>query len=328
MTGLVQRLTRRQVLRAGMATAGAALAGHALPHWVLGTRLAALQQQASGDALAQFRAKMAQVPIGQTKLADGLTLLSGPGGNVAVLVGPDGKIVVDTFVQSVWDTLRGTLEAVAKTPVTSVINTHWHFDHTDNNENFHNNGATIVAHENTRKRMSEPHELLGMRFAPSPAAALPAQTFGDAQRLEANGEQIHLSYVQPAHTDTDIFIRFSKANVLHMGDVFFNGMYPFIDASTGGSIDGMIAGADAALELVDALTKIVPGHGPLADREALTKYRDMLAGTRDSVQKLKKEGRTLGEVVKAAPTKAFDATWGKGMMGPGDYVALVYNTLK
>jgi cyclase len=329
MTDLLvtKAITRRHVLRGGMAAAGAATIAYAVPEWVIGSRLYA-QQAGTQDALAQFRAKTAEVPITSTSLAAGLTLLSGPGGNVVVLTGADGKIVVDTFVQPAWDKLRQSLEETGKQPIKAVIDTHWHFDHTDNNENFQKMGAAIIAHENTKTRMSQSHELLGMKFVPSPPGALPSQTFKDKHSLDANGEQITLTYVPPAHTDTDLYVRYTKANVLHMGDVFFNGMYPFIDASTGGNINGMVAGADMALKLVDTRTKIVPGHGPLADRGALTTYRDMLATVRDRVQKLKKEGRELEEVVNANPTKEFDATWGKGMMAPKNFIALVYNTLQ
>ena len=137
-------------------------------------------------------------------------------------------------------------------------------------------GAQILAHENTKKRMSESHDLLGMHFNPSPAEALPTQTFTASHSVDANGETIELAYVPPAHTDTDIAVHYVKANVIHMGDVFFNGMYPFIDAGTGGSINGMINGAEWGLKMADNQTKIVPGHGPLGNKAALTRYRDVL----------------------------------------------------
>jgi glyoxylase-like metal-dependent hydrolase (beta-lactamase superfamily II) len=197
----------------------------------------------------------------------------------------------------------------------------------DPHAHFRGAGAAIVAHANTAKRMSETHELLGMRFEPAPAAARPTQTFTATHALQANGESIELAYIPPAHTDTDISIRFTKANVIHLGDLFFNGIYPFIDASTGGSINGMIGGADRILKGIDAATRVVPGHGPLADRAALSRYRDMLVTVRDRVQKLKKAGRTLKEAQSANPTADLDATWGKGFMTPPDFVALVYNTL-
>jgi glyoxylase-like metal-dependent hydrolase (beta-lactamase superfamily II) len=212
-------------------------------------------------------------------------------------------------------------------PIKVLIDTHWHFDHTDNNENFRQAGAVIVAHDNTKKRMSEAHVLMGSKIPPSPADALPTQTFAATRRIDANGEQIMLGKIPPAHTDTDIYIKFQKANVLHLGDVFFNGMYPFIDGTTGGSISGMIDGVNFSMKQADKTTKIVPGHGPLGDLAALTQFRDMLVTARDRVAKLKKSGQTLPQVVAAAPTKDLDAVWGKGFFPPNDFVALVYTTL-
>jgi glyoxylase-like metal-dependent hydrolase (beta-lactamase superfamily II) len=239
----------------------------------------------------------------------------------------DGKVVVDTFVQPAWHNLKAALDTLGNQRVANVIDTHWHFDHSDNNAEFRKLGAAIVAHDNTKKRMSEPHDLLGAKFPPSPADALPTVTFSVTRRIDANGDSLMLGKIPNAHTDTDIYIRFQKANVLHLGDVFFNGMYPFIDASTGGSINGMIAGVESALKMSNAATKIVPGHGPLADRTALTRYRDVLVDVRDRVKKLKDAGRSMQDVVSARPTAHLDDPWGKGFMMPNDFVAIVYNTL-
>jgi cyclase len=186
---------------------------------------------------------------------------------------------------------------------------------------------SVIAHDNPKKRMSETHDVLGMHFTPSPADALPTQTFASAHTLTANGEALDLVYVPPAHTDTDIYIHFSKANVLHMGDVFFNGIYPFIDQGTGGSINGMIGGVERALKQVDANARIIPGHSPLADRAALGRFRDMMVTVRDRVQKLKTSGRTLEDAIAAKPTKDLDAVWGKGFMPPDNFVTIVYSTL-
>lgn len=244
-----------------------------------------------------------------------------------MLAGSDGKVVVDCFVEPAWPNLSKALDGLGTMPIKALIDTHWHFDHTDNNANIRKAGATIVAHENCKKRMSESHELLGMKFPASPPEALPTDVFKDRHTMTANGEQITLSYVLPAHTDTDISIHYTKGNVLHLGDLFFNGFYPFIDASTGGRINGMIDAANSALKLVDDKTRIVPGHGPLADKAALTTYRDVITTIRDRVQKLKTSGRTLDEVVAANPSKEFDATWGKGFMDPKTFLTIVYNTL-
>ena len=283
-----------------------------------------LAQAMTADAR---RAQLGAAPIETTKLAERLVMLSGPGGNVVVSHG-DFKVVVDGFVLPAWPRLKATLDGLDGSPIKSLIDTHWHFDHADNNANFRKAGAGVIAHENTAKRLMQPHDLLGMHFDPAPTAALPTQTFGAGLTLNANGEQIQIRHVAPAHTDTDVLVFFPKANVLHMGDVFFNGMYPFIDASTGGQISGMIAGVDAGLKIANAQTKIVPGHGPLARRPSLEAFGRMLTGVRDGVQKLKAAGKTLAEVQAAKPSAAFDAAWGKGMMPPDDFVALVYDTLR
>jgi cyclase len=320
MTTKLNHVTRREWLRNAGVLSGAAAITAAWPDW-------ALAFHTQGDQLAQMRAGMGATPITTEALGDRLTMLAGPGGNVVVLRGPDGKIVVDTFVQPAWPNLKAALDKLGNERLSTVIDTHWHFDHADNNEAFRNAGAAIVAHDNTKKRLSESHDLLGAKFPPAPAAALPTQTFSVSRRIDANGEQIMLGYIPPAHTDTDISIKFEKANVLHLGDVYFNGMYPFIDASTGGSIGGMINGATAAMKLADAATKIVPGHGPLGNLKTLTAYRDVLVTVRDRVAKLKKSGQTVQQVVAAAPTKDLDATWGKGFMSPADFLAIVYNTI-
>jgi glyoxylase-like metal-dependent hydrolase (beta-lactamase superfamily II) len=324
--------TRREMLRAAGAVAGGALFARLMPGTLLAgaPRPMAYPQQAGAapaDPVAAMRAQMGATPLETIKLTDNLTMLSGPGGNVVVLNGPDGKVVVDSFVQTAWAKLKQALDGMGNTPVRFLIDTHWHFDHTDNNANFRTAGAQILAHENTRKRLSEPHDLLGMHFPPSPAGALPTQTFTATHRLQPNGENLVLGYISPAHTDTDIYIQYQRANVIHLGDTYFNGAYPFIDGSTGGNISGMIASANRMLGMVDGSTKIVPGHGPLSDRAALARYRDVLVTVRDRVQREKSAGKSVQDVVAAKPTAEFDATWGNGFMQPDVFVTIVYNTL-
>jgi cyclase len=316
--------TRREWLRTAGLWSGSAAVAAAVPEWVLAHGLG---RQAQGDQLAQMRAGMGATPITSESLGQNLTMLAGPGGNVVVLNGADGKVVIDTFVQPAWNNLKAALDKMGPQRIATLIDTHWHFDHADNNEQFSKAGAAIVAHENTKKRLSESHDLLGAKFPAAPAAALPTQTFSNMHKIDANGEQIVLGHIPPAHTDTDIYIKFQKANVLHLGDVFFNGMYPFIDASTGGTIGGMINGASMAMKLADAKTRIVPGHGPVGDLASLTKYHDMLVTVRDRIAKLKKSGQTLQQVVAAQPTKDLDATWGKGFMTPADFLGIVYGTV-
>jgi cyclase len=283
--------------------------------------------RAQQDPLAAMRAQMAATPIVSTPLMNIMTMLAGPGGNVIVQHGLEGKVIVDTFVQGAFAGLKQRLDAMGTIPILYAIDTHWHFDHADNNEGFRKAGATLIAHANTAKRLSEPHDVLGMHFNPAPAAALPAETFAQTHQLRLNNEYIELGYFQPAHTDTDIYVQFVLAEVLHLGDTFFNGMYPFIDAGTGGNINGMIAAADRALRMAGPRAKVVPGHGALGDREALLKYRDMLVAVRDRVQKLKAAGRTAKESVAAKPTADLDPAWGTGFVQPDAFVTVVYNTL-
>jgi glyoxylase-like metal-dependent hydrolase (beta-lactamase superfamily II) len=318
-------LTRRALLRSAGALASAAL----VCRWEAGLRAgqpASAAAKAGTDALNARRADLAKASIVRTRLADRLELLAGPGGNVVLLHGPDGLLLVDTFVRPAWPALQASLAAIGGS-IRTVIDTHWHFDHADNNASLHRAGATIVAHANTKLRLSQSHDIIGLHFDPEPPDALPTVTFADAHALRANGEEIALQHVAPAHTDTDITVRFAKANVLHLGDLFFNGSYPFIDGSTGGRMHGMVAAAEQALKTTDAATQIVPGHGPLGDRAALERYRVMLATVRDRVGALKAAGRSAADVQAAKPTATFDAAWGGGFMGPDAFVALVYSTL-
>ena len=225
------------------------------------------QAPSPADLLASMRAKFNAAPLKTQRLGEDVTMLSGPGGCVVVLNGPDGKFVVDTFVAPAWPRLERALDGLGSAPVKCVIDTHWHFDHTDNNAPLRAAGATVLAHENTRKRMSEPHDLpvlyrgpngalAGLHFDPSPVEALPQQTFRSTYKLQANGESLALQHVASAHTDTDIYVHFEKANVIQMGDLFFNWMYPYIDPSTGGKITGVIAAADKILSLADNDTRL------------------------------------------------------------------------
>jgi len=323
--------SRREMLRDSATLAGSAFLAHLFPATLLRASTAGYTQQAPSpaDALASIRAQMGAAPIEAQKLADNLTLLSGPGGNVVVLNGPDGKFVVDTFLSPAWPKLRETLGGIGNAPLKFVIDTHWHFDHTDNNAPLHAAGATVLAHENTKKRMSEPHDLpvFGLHFDPSPADALPQQTFAASHNLQANGETLALQHFAPAHTDTDIYIHFQKANIIHMGDTFFNGFYPYIDSSTGGKISGMIAAADKVLPLANNYTKIVPGHGPLGDKTDLAKFREMLVTARDRVQKLKSAGKSAQEAVAEKPFADLDPIWGKGRLNSDLFVQVAYLAL-
>lgn len=322
-SGTARLVTRREMLMTGAAAVGGLVWTRLNPRGVV------QQPVAQGDRLATFRAQIAAAPLQSQPLAENLTLLSGPGGNVVVLHGPDGLLVVDTFVQPAWPKLKDALAGLGKGPAHLVVNTHWHLDHVDNNAPLHAAGATVVAHENTKKRMAESHHLafLELDVPASPPAALPQQTFADSHSLSFNGVRVALSRFAPAHTDTDISVHFEQANVLHCGDIFFNGRYPFIDGSTGGRINGMVAAAEKALSMADNDTKIVPGHGALATKGELTRYRDMLSSARDRVQTLKSEGKTMEQAVAARPLADLEAVWGKGRFNGDTFVQIVYSTL-
>lgn len=321
-------ITRREILQSLVPLAGSAWLSQLLPaHLIAAARQAPAQQP--GDPAAAFRAQLGAIPIQAQKLADNLTLLSGPGGNVVVLDGPDGKLVADNFVAPAWPHLKEALDGISNSSIKHAVDTHWHFDHADNNAALRAAGATIIAHENTKKRLSEAHELpvLGLRFPPSPPEALPQRTFTDIHKVALNGEQITMTHVAPAHTDTDIMVHFLKANVLQTGDVCFHGIYPYIDGSTGGKIDGMIAANDKILAMTDSTTKIVPGHGPLGTKADVQQFRDMLVTARERISKLKSAGKSAQDAVALKPFEDLEPVWGKGFFNGDVFVQIVYSTL-
>ncbi|TYL97003.1 MBL fold metallo-hydrolase [Bradyrhizobium rifense] len=266
-------------------------------------------------------------PITTYKLRNNISVLEGSGGNIAVLTGPDGKLLVDAGIGVSRPQLSKALAELGGEPIAHLINTHWHFDHADGNEWLHAAGARIVAHENTRKHLAgvQRVEDWDYNFLASPAGAVPAEVFAKEHSMKLNGASIALKHYGPAHTDSDISVMFTEANVLHVGDTFWNGIYPFIDYSTGGSIDGMIAASDANLAVAKNDTIIIPGHGkPVSNKAELQEFRDMLVAIRDNVGNLKKQGKTRDETVAAKPTAAFDAKFGQFVIDPGFFTRLVY----
>jgi glyoxylase-like metal-dependent hydrolase (beta-lactamase superfamily II) len=280
--------------------------------------------------LAVAQEDLSKVVIESQKLADGVYMLAGAGGNIGVSVGEDGIVIIDDQFQELTPRIQAALAKLSPKPVRFVINTHWHFDHVGGNENLAKAGAVILAHGNVRRRMSTTQlmKMFNREMPPSPHDALPVVTFDSDVTVNYNGEELYVFHVNNAHTDGDSLILFRKANVLHAGDTLFNGFYPFIDADSGGSIDGMIASADKVLGMVNEQTKIIPGHGPLATPKDLKAFRDMLATLRETVAKLIREGKTLEQTVAAAPTKSLDAEWGDGFLKPEQVVQMVYMDLK
>ena len=255
-----------------------------------------------------------------------ISVLLGPGGNIAVLTGPDGKLLVDAEVVTARTNVAAALANINADPIKQLINTHWHFDHTGGNEWVHQAGASILAHENTRKHLSVDTRVEGWvyTFPAAPAGAIPTTVFEDEHTVHANGSTLALKHYSPAHTDSDISVHFTEADVLHTGDTFWNRNYPFVDYSTGGSIDGQIRAAEANLAKVTATTIVIPGHGAVGGKADLTLFRDVLVEAREKVAKFKKQGRTLEEVITAKPTAPYDAEWGQSFQGPKSFLGWVY----
>jgi glyoxylase-like metal-dependent hydrolase (beta-lactamase superfamily II) len=271
----------------------------------------------------------AGTPIKTTKLYDNLYLLQGVGGNMALQAGHEGNILIDSSFAPAVPRILEAIGSVSKDASFMLINTHWHGDHTGGNEALHAAGFTIVAHQNTRRRLSTPQtmKMFHRDVPPSPAGALPAVTFDDAMQIFHNSDDLDLFHFAPAHTDTDISIWFQNNDVLHVGDIWFNGVYPFIDEGTGGTIGGMIRAADKVLTMASKDTKIIPGHGPLGSKADFQKYRDMLTAIRDKVAALKASGASEEEAIAKKPTAEFDAVLAKGFMNADTFTGIVYRTL-
>jgi glyoxylase-like metal-dependent hydrolase (beta-lactamase superfamily II) len=264
-----------------------------------------------------------------TPLTDTLTMIKGRGGNIAVSAGGDGVYIIDDQVEPLTDQLLAAISKISDQPIRFVINTHYHGDHVGGNEAIGKGGAVIVAHDNIHKRMSrDQFSHFWNNTTPAwPEGALPVITFNDKVTLHFNGEEAIVHHVPQGHTDGDSIVHFPASNVIHMGDIYFNGLYPFIDLDGGGGIQGMVAGAELALSLANAETQIIPGHGPLSDRKSLDEYRSFLIKARDNVQQLVDEGNTLEQAIAARPTAEWDAILGEVWITPQQLVTFIYNSL-
>jgi glyoxylase-like metal-dependent hydrolase (beta-lactamase superfamily II) len=280
-------------------------------------------------APAAAQQDMSKVEIKVERITPGVAVLFGAGGNIGLSYGEDGNIIVDDQFAPLTDKIAAAVATLDKDPIRFVINTHWHFDHTGGNENFGKRGSVILAHDNVRARMSTEQFLaaMNMKIPPSPKEALPVVTFAEGVTLHLNGDTLHVIHVANAHTDGDSLVHWQKANVLHMGDTFFHrDSFPFIDLSSNGSIDGAIAAANRGLQIANATTRIIPGHGPVASRQELAAYRDMLVDIRAKVAAGIKAKRTLAQIQASKPAARYGMP--SGFIKPDQFVEAVYNSLR
>ncbi|MBC7935571.1 MAG: MBL fold metallo-hydrolase [Rhizobacter sp.] len=268
----------------------------------------------------------AKASIIKQSLRGNICVLEGAGGNIALFTGTEGKMMVDCGIDVSQKKISKAIADIGSAPLKYLVNTHWHFDHAGGNEWFQREVATMVAHENTRKHLSVATTIkdFNYTFLPAPKNALPTTIFQDEHVMKFNGSEIKMKHYSPAHTDSDISVYFSKADILHVGDTWGNGSYPFIDHSSGGTLDGMVNAANHNMEITTDKTIIIPVHGPIGNRQQLMEYRDMLVDVRENVSKLKKSGRSLKGTIAAKPTAAYDEKWGKAIVGGGIFTMLVY----
>ena len=270
-----------------------------------------------------------KVEIKTTDLGDDVYMLEGQGGNITVAVAKDGIIMVDGQFAPLHDKIKAAVATISNLPIKYLINTHYHGDHTGGNESFAKDGATIVAQINVKNRLAAgtTNGLTGVKTPPAPQGALPSDTYTNFSKIRLRGRVADLKHIANAHTDGDTYIWFKTANVLSTGDTFTNGRYPNIDFANGGNIKGMIVATDAYLKLVNAKSRIVPGHGPIADKAALTEYRTMLMTARDRMAKLVKDGKSEDDVVAAKPFADLDAKWAPTELASKNFMRVVYHSL-
>jgi len=278
---------------------------------------------------ASAQQDFSNVQIKTTEVADNVYMLAGAGGNIGVSVGDDGVFIIDDQFAPLSEKIMAAIGELSDKPVSYVINTHWHGDHTGGNENFGASGAVIVAHENVRERMSTKQfmKAFGRAVPAAPEAALPVVTFSENTTFYFNNAQIQVMHLPSAHTDGDSMVLFTEANVLHMGDTFFNGFFPFIDQSSGGTLDGVISAAEKALALSNDETVIIPGHGPLSNKSDLETYIAMLMEVKTTMTALIESGTSRDDVLSANPLAELGKTWGNGFMKTDVFTGIVFEVM-
>lgn len=269
------------------------------------------------------------IQIATVKITDHLYMLQGQGGNIGVCVGDDGVFMIDDQFAPLTEKIQAAIAKISDRKIRFLINTHYHYDHVGGNENIGKTGSVIVAHENVRNRMNTEQviEFFNKKIPVYPKPALPIITFTHDLKFHLNNEETHVFHMQKAHTDGDSIIYFKNANVIHTGDIYFAGLYPFIDTSAHGSVNGMISAATQILSMIDDNTKIIPGHGPLSNKSALKKYVEMLTVLRDRMKKYIAEGKTLAEIQQIGISKEYDPQWGNGFLSPNVFAQLLYEDL-
>lgn len=272
----------------------------------------------------------AKVNITSINVNNGIYMLMGSGGNIGVSVGDDGVFMIDDQFAPLSTKIKKSISEISDKPIKFLINTHWHFDHTGGNENFGKDKVIIVSHDNVRKRMSKDNfiKAFNKKVPASSKIALPMVTFNDSISFFLNNEEIEVIHQSNAHTDGDSIIFFKTSNIIHTGDIYFNGFYPFIDESSEGSIDGVIKSVNYILTRTDDKTKIIPGHGKLSNKKELIYYRDTLVVLRDRMQKLINEGKTLEEVLVIKPFADMDKKLGGGFLNPENFLKILYSVIK
>jgi len=277
---------------------------------------------------SSFTQDFEQVQIQTIQVSDGVYMLVGRGGNIGVSVGEDGVLLIDSQFAELSEKVKAAIAEIDSGPIRFVLNTNWHYDHARGNAPLGQAGAVIMAHSKSRERMTaeQYHPFFDLRIPAYPETALPVVTFADSITLHLNNDEIQVFHLETAHSDADLAFYFRRANVIHLGDLYFVGGYPFIDVPHDGSIDGLISAVDRVLSMIDENTKVIPGHGRLSNREELQEYRDMLVTVRDRIKRQIKEGKTLEEIIASKPTADFDEAR-KQMIPPDDFVKIIFKDL-